>query len=149
MKCPRNASFLSFCLIIFTFLLLVPCLVLASVSAHYVPTVCNGREIVDSTTSSLWPHTVHSLNLPLRLLANPWTLSPFQPSFPASYTLYTFIRKNTYTDVHIHTQNAHTQKNKQPSLWTRTVLFHKCRKCVTIIKLFSRDVHTWNRHCCK
>ncbi|XP_003440625.1 metabotropic glutamate receptor 3 [Oreochromis niloticus] len=25
----------------------------ASVSAHYVPTVCNGREIVDSTTSSL------------------------------------------------------------------------------------------------
>ncbi|XP_077451824.1 metabotropic glutamate receptor 3 [Stigmatopora argus] len=25
----------------------------ASVSAHYVPTVCNGREVVDSTTSSL------------------------------------------------------------------------------------------------
>ncbi|XP_016148414.1 metabotropic glutamate receptor 3-like [Sinocyclocheilus grahami] len=25
----------------------------ASVGAHYVPTVCNGREIVDSTTSSL------------------------------------------------------------------------------------------------
>lgn len=31
----------------------VPFLSLASVSAHYVPTVCNGREIVDSTTSSL------------------------------------------------------------------------------------------------
>lgn len=43
---------LNFTVIIFS-ILPFNSLVPASVSAHHVPTVCNGREIVDSTTSSL------------------------------------------------------------------------------------------------
>ncbi len=72
----------------------------------------------------------------------------YHHSPPHTRTVYTHT--HAYTHVHVHT-NTRTNKrtDKQPSLWTRTVLFHKCRKCVTIIKLFSRDVHTWNRHCCK
>lgn len=67
---------------------------------------------------------------------------------PHTHTVYTYTQKHIYICTHTH-KYTHKQTNKQTSLWTRTVLFHKCRKCVTIIKLFSRDVHTWNRHCCK
>lgn len=68
----------------------------------------------------------------------------FHPSsvLPPFYTQTLF-----YTHAHKHT-NTLTEYKQTPSLWTRTVLFHKCRKCVTIIKLFSRDVYTWNQHCC-
>lgn len=57
--------------------------------------------------------------------------------------------KHTNTLLHTHTNTlTQTEYKQTPSLWTRTVLFYKCRKCVTIIKLFSRDVYTLNQHCC-
>lgn len=129
-----NCAFFSICVVVFS--LLTPLLLfpfLASVSAHYVPTVCNGREIVDSTTSSLWPHPVYSPNLP------PVTVSQLM-------NIILFFARLTHTQrsqINSHIC-AHTRTNKQtPSLWTRTVSFHICRKCVTIWKLFSRDVYTW------
>lgn len=61
----------------------------ASVSAPQVPTVCNGREIVDSTTSSLWQSSVQRLSL------SPWLLAkPTQPSFPP--TTHTHTYTHTY-----------------------------------------------------
>lgn len=129
---------------------LYPFLSLASVSAHYVPTVCNGREIVDSTTSSLWPLTVLLFRPAPATVSQSMNSVPLSRNFPTSHThtVYTHSYTKTYTHMYMYTK-IHAQTNTQPSLWTRTVLFHKCRKCVTIIKLFSRDVHTWNRHCCK
>lgn len=88
-------------------------LIFTASASTIVPTVCNGREVVDSTTSSLWIQHKGTILTTIGSICNLTHPALYTPSTPSAKNLYTstpFIFLQTWFTEHVLTFLQYTVK---------------------------------------